>query len=101
MGSIFTPAHRRSSSLKLAPKPPAEECQDGNTNIIFIPGSADSSEVSVHEGFFLSISFDSVLLVDALLGGSQFGCEVELTAAGVGYRVPRGLSCNYDYRLRL
>ncbi len=51
MGSIFTPALHRSSSLKSAPKPPAEECQDGNPNIIFTQGSPDSSEVSVHEVF--------------------------------------------------
>jgi hypothetical protein len=29
-------------------------------------------------------SFESVLLVDILLRGSQFGCEVKLTADGVG-----------------
>jgi len=37
-----------------------------------------------------------MLLVDILLGGFQFGCEVKLTADGVDYRVPCGLRCDYD-----
>lgn len=82
-----------------AAEPPEEEGQDRNTNTISTPGSADSSETSAHECF--SSSFESVLLVNICWGGSQFGCEVELTAGGVGYRVSRGLRCNYVSRMRL
>jgi hypothetical protein len=45
---------------------------------------------------YISSSFESMLLVDILLGGFQFGCEVKLTADGVDYRVPCGLRCDYD-----